>query len=46
VKLDARKDPQALHESILFHLLHGPLEASAQQLGLDAPPEDPSLRLR
>lgn len=46
VKLDARKDPQALHESILFHLLHGPLESSAQQLGLDAPPEAPSLRVR
>jgi dTMP kinase len=46
ITLDARKEPQGLHASILFHLLQGPLKASAKQLGLDELPEAPSLRLR
>ena len=46
VKLDAKKPPAELHESVLFHLLHGPLKESAQALHLDEPPEDPSLRAR
>ncbi|MDX2008699.1 MAG: dTMP kinase [Myxococcaceae bacterium] len=46
ITLDARKDPQALHASVLFHLLQGPLKDSARQLGLDELPEAPSLRLR
>lgn len=46
VKLDAKKPPAELHESVLFHLLHGPLKDSAKALHLDEPPEDPKLRTR
>lgn len=43
VKLDAKKEPEALHESVLFHLLRGPLANSVKALSLDEPPEDPAL---
>lgn len=46
VKLDARKPPDELHASVLFHLLRGPLKDSVKALRLDEPPEEPSLRPR
>lgn len=46
LKLDARKAPEELHASVLFHLLKGPLKDSVKPLHLDEPPEDPSLRPR
>ena len=46
VKLDARQPPEALHASVLFHLLRGPLRDSASQLGLDALPDEASLPVR
>lgn len=38
VRLDARQEPEALHEAVLFHLLHGPLADAAKTLRLDALP--------
>lgn len=46
VKLDAKKAPDELHASVLFHLLHGPLKDSAKPLRLDEAPEPETLRPR
>ncbi len=39
IRLDARKAPDELHASVLFHLLRGPLKDAAKPLGLDRLPQ-------